>query len=53
MCTLLAPWSLPLQVDVAQLEAAHQLLRPFMLRRLKREVELGMVRGWRGGGLGA
>lgn len=33
------------QVDVVQLEAAHELLRPFMLRRLKKEVELGMVSG--------
>ncbi|KAL4421455.1 hypothetical protein ABPG75_010746 [Micractinium tetrahymenae] len=30
------------KVDVAQLEAAHAMLQPFMLRRLKQEVELGM-----------
>jgi hypothetical protein len=30
------------QVDAAQLEAAHHMLRPFCLRRLKQEVELGM-----------
>ena len=32
----------PRQVDAAQLEAAHHMLRPFCLRRLKQEVELGM-----------
>ena len=32
----------PPQVDAAQLEAAHHMLRPFCLRRLKQEVELGM-----------
>jgi SNF2 family DNA or RNA helicase len=38
--TLLLPLSL--QVDMAQLEAAHHMLAPFCLRRLKREVELSL-----------
>ncbi len=51
MCVFGSPSCKPrVQVDVAQLEAAHELLRPFMLRRLKKEVELGMVRTrWWGG----
>ncbi|EFN54637.1 hypothetical protein CHLNCDRAFT_9749, partial [Chlorella variabilis] len=30
------------KVDAAQLEAAHHMLSPFILRRLKQDVELGM-----------
>ena len=35
------PWPCA-QVDNAKLEAAHHLLKPFCLRRLKEEVERGM-----------
>jgi hypothetical protein len=37
-CALLRP----LQVDNVKLEAAHHLLKPFCLRRLKEEVERNM-----------
>ena len=36
------PAALPPQVDVARLEAAHHMLGPLCLRRLKAEVELGL-----------